>query len=525
MPKLIVTVVLVNVLPPVMIETGTVATCVKADGDDKDVSVIDVDKCALPNLSDEDGISSGGFPKLSSSSSGLYSVTVSVYKNTANAGDPAYVSGWIDFDGNGMFDPAEKATTSFTTNKTETTVTLSWNLSNYSCGSTIVSGDTYCRIRIGTINAEISNPTGNAANGEVEDYALSILGTDYGDLPVGGAVTYPAASALCLSDADPDKVWLGGDADMPTRECGSLSNPSATGDANDNGFIMPATILREVPQNYQLTVNSNIPNTVFYGVWFDWNADGTFDDFYNGSQSTSSPATVNLLVTAPLSTVSGFGVRVMARTIPFSAADFNLQNFENGEVEDYTRSSNIALPVVGLELKAARSGSGVELNWTTIQEANTRSFTVERSTDGINFRAIGSRDASFNSSTPRHYQFSDVSMPAHIVYYRVRLFDIDGKFMLSNVVSVRNELLQSDLSVYPNPVTSGSKINIEFREGGEYDIMLLNAAGAVIYKSHLRVVNGQVTTLNNTNYPAGFYVIKTINVSTRKQTSVKITLE
>lgn len=498
---------------------------INADGDDNDVSVIDVDKCGLPNLSDEDGISSGGFPRLSAASGGIYSINVSVYKNTANAGDPAYVSGWIDFNGNGAFEPSERATTSFMSNKTQTTVALSWNLANYSCGSTIIPGDTYCRIRIGTNNAEISNPTGSAANGEVEDYMLSILGTDFGDLPVGGAVAYPVASALCLSDADPDKIWLGDDSDMPTRECASLSNSSATGDGNDGGFVMPAIITRGVPQNYQLTVNSNTPNLVFYGIWFDWDADGTFDDFYNGSQATSSPATVNLLITAPMTTVSGFGARIIARTVPLSAADFNLQNFENGEVEDYTRSTNITLPVVGLELKANRTRSAVELNWSTVQENNTRQFIIERSTDGVNFVAIGYRDASFNSTTPRNYEFTDAATLPRVVFYRIKLTDIDGKYMLSNVVALRNEMLQTGIAVYPNPVTGGRKVSVEFKEGGEYEVMLVNAAGATLYRGHFKMVNGQVTSLNCEGYPAGLYVLKATNALTREQVSVKITLQ
>ncbi len=100
--------------------------------------------------------------------SGNFSTTI---KAVNTSGSPAYIYGYIDFNGNGVFDAAEKSTK----------VTVPSGSGTQSFTITFPSGFTYNRssntkfgrFRIGSTDAEVSTPNGKASNGEVEDYALS----------------------------------------------------------------------------------------------------------------------------------------------------------------------------------------------------------------------------------------------------------------------------------------------------------------------------------------------------------------
>lgn len=129
-------------------------TSVQADGDNNPSSAT--------VINDEDGIAS--FPVLSNTATS-YSVNATLSNTT---GSNATLQGWIDFNRNGVFDAAE-ASGAITVANGATSATVSWTgLSG------LVSGQTYARFRIAGNSAEVSNATGTAFTGEVEDYTFNI---------------------------------------------------------------------------------------------------------------------------------------------------------------------------------------------------------------------------------------------------------------------------------------------------------------------------------------------------------------
>lgn len=123
---------------------------------------------------DEDGVLA--FPNLNVGMAN-YSLNVNVSNNT---GSPAWLVGWIDFNGNASFDSNEAATLPVATGSTNKQLGLTWkNLSG------LVSGTTYARLRLTTdtnIATGIANTSlvdGLAGDGEVEDYALTIINNAY----------------------------------------------------------------------------------------------------------------------------------------------------------------------------------------------------------------------------------------------------------------------------------------------------------------------------------------------------------
>lgn len=115
----------------------------------------------------DDGISST--PILLAGSSSSYLVQVNVFNNS---GANATVCGWLDYNGNGVFDVAEGVSTTVSSSASAQNVWLWWS----STSNTFTAGQTtYLRIRVTAASAAMttSHPTGYFTNGEVEDYIVT----------------------------------------------------------------------------------------------------------------------------------------------------------------------------------------------------------------------------------------------------------------------------------------------------------------------------------------------------------------
>ena len=82
------------------------------------------------------------------------------------------------------------------------------------------------------------------------------------------------------------------------------------------------------------------------------------------------------------------------------------------------------------------------LTWTTLSEMNNDYFTLEVSTDGINFRDIqfGNINGAGNSSHKIEYQFEHTDFRNTINYYRLTQTDFDGASVSKGVISINNTI-------------------------------------------------------------------------------------
>ena len=117
-----------------------------------------------------DGIDDDAISSLAvlSSNDGSYQVIVTATNNTANAGR---LVAWIDFDGNGTFDSDEAAARVIPSGTSNGNFVLNWA----TIPSDIQEGDTFLRLRLTTDSLSVNDATDAKSDGEVEDYALSIV--------------------------------------------------------------------------------------------------------------------------------------------------------------------------------------------------------------------------------------------------------------------------------------------------------------------------------------------------------------
>lgn len=121
--------------------------------------------------------------------------------------------------------------------------------------------------------------------------------------------------------------------------------------------------------------------------------------------------------------------------------------------EFWIHSGNSLLPLQFIRADARKNAGQIEVYWETANEEQVRSFTVERSSNQIQFTEAGRVDAK-NQSYNR-YQFTDRNAGSEPVwYYRIRQTDTDGNIRYSKTISVKNSSVHL-VQIAPNPVTNG----------------------------------------------------------------------
>ncbi|WP_373522495.1 T9SS C-terminal target domain-containing protein [Aquiflexum sp.] len=108
----------------------------------------------------------------------------------------------------------------------------------------------------------------------------------------------------------------------------------------------------------------------------------------------------------------------------------------------------------------------VRIEWGTAKEWESSHFEVLRSIGNIReWESLGDVNAMGWSDGPVDYNFTDTQLPlaGGVVYYQLRQVDLDGKFSMSKIVSVRippNQKNSKSWGIYPNP-TNGDQLKID----------------------------------------------------------------
>lgn len=174
----------------------------------------------------------------------------------------------------------------------------------------------------------------------------------------------------------------------------------------------------------------------------------------------------------------------------------------------------IPLPATGLTTTVSLHDETATIKWITLSEQNTSHFIVERSLDNSNFTAVGSKiSAAGDSPDQRNYQAQDNTSSlaqGTVVYYRVKLFDLDGKISYSNIVPVKLAMKAGNtVAVWPNPFQSSFTISINSLKEAKMDIKVMDINGKIVRQVSQTLSRGmnQVTVGDLSQLTPGTYLV------------------
>ncbi len=167
------------------------------------------------------------------------------------------------------------------------------------------------------------------------------------------------------------------------------------------------------------------------------------------------------------------------------------------------------LPVKYNSIHAIKRVNDVILQWSTASEINNSGFTIERSSDGKVFDAMGKVKGAGNSIKTKNYSFTDHAPANGINYYRLKQVDYDGKSEYSKVVLVNNIIVKAGIDMTtPNPFNDQLGVSVSVKNQGAATIELRDMLGKLHYSSNeiLEAGNNKVS-ISTLSLPNGIYFV------------------
>ncbi len=316
---------------------------------------------------------------------------------------------------------------------------------------------------------------------------------------------------------------VGNGSDLRTLE---ISAPAAATDAYATAWIagdpsgnLDPTAPNAGPHNI-FSVTSPILSVSRAGQW-DWQV-GNAGNLGTGTTGTGA----GLTITVSIPDLTGFAGASSLRLVGWngsswvdlSGAATATGNTENSTLKGTMKagitaiavgSTSWALPLHIESFTATASNCDAALNWRTSSEINTDKFIIEQSIDGSNFSAVATLKAKGNSGT-NDYSYV-LPQPAGMAYYRLKMFDLNGTYTYSKVISFRSNCAAKEfMTVYPNPVVATGTVYLSFSTAykGKALLYITNTLGQRFMNVPVQVTSGtNVVPIPVGNFASATYFI------------------
>ena len=189
---------------------------------------------------------------------------------------------------------------------------------------------------------------------------------------------------------------------------------------------------------------------------------------------------------------------------------------KNNGLESETNSATVQsfLPGTLINWNVKIDNDKVFLTWTTTIEKNSLHFKVEKSINGIEYTDAGVVSAAGNSSIRKNYAFTEKlgTKTNKLVYYRLKMIDLDSTIRLSDVRTIRGIQLNSvALQLYPNPAVNQLILSIPGEWANQnLQIQVFNMNGLMV-RSKVNEKGQETETVDVKDLVKGMYFVKLSN--------------
>ena len=230
---------------------------------------------------------------------------------------------------------------------------------------------------------------------------------------------------------------------------------------------------------------TEFPNLVGYYITGDWNSGNVWLILPNGTNTRQGGMPTSLTT---------FG----------EAEDGTIYAAAGGTVYKVT-AVQAPTPVKLISFTLRQSPNFNDIYWKTASEFNVSRFSIQSSSDGINFTETGAVAAS-QKANGASYSFRHFTVNDKKLYYRLNTIDNDGTNEYSKVISTTFKNDADPIKIYPS---TGSSILVELNTAF-HSIRITNVYGQVIH----RQLTGNATGLiyiNTANLKKGIYILTAEN--------------
>jgi len=168
-------------------------------------------------------------------------------------------------------------------------------------------------------------------------------------------------------------------------------------------------------------------------------------------------------------------------------------------------------PVTLVGFWASTWEKGNTISWETSSEENVLWHVIERSSTGYgDWQEVGKLVSESAARNGAFYELVD-DEPFNNTYYRLRTVDYDGSEQFSDVVSVKRERPEFDITkVYPNPIMDGDvTIQIDSDRNEDINIRVVDVTGKNVEAFEYAIRDGlNQIRINVSDWRSGVYFVQ-----------------
>lgn len=185
-----------------------------------------------------------------------------------------------------------------------------------------------------------------------------------------------------------------------------------------------------------------------------------------------------------------------------------LENVEN--VSLFSVKSSVPLPIELLDFRGGPKSNGILLRWTTLVEENHAYMVLERSANGVDFKAISKVQGHGFSDTPKQYQTLDQHPLSGLNYYRLLQVDFDGRETYHKTISIPWEETVSTPLIHPTLANEKLQVTWSTQNPNGSQIEVIDMNGSILKR--VIVPPGTVNWELNTSFLSnGIYLLSVLS--------------
>lgn len=152
----------------------------------------------------------------------------------------------------------------------------------------------------------------------------------------------------------------------------------------------------------------------------------------------------------------------------------------------------------------------VRLSWNVLNNQQVKYFEVQRSEDGLNFVTLGNVKKQTAEDTEAGFSYTDdISyLNSNLVYYRIKLFNINGTVNYSYIINIRLPVVkETKITISPNPVKDIMQLHVRTKKSGNIRLDLFDQSGRHVSSTTFAQKGRNIIAVDElANKPRGVYL-------------------